>query len=70
LNDTAKTLPTHHEKITISQEVREDSEAILIMVKELIKISKGFSKTEIVSKMKQIVPEFKSMNSEFQVLDK
>jgi FlaA1/EpsC-like NDP-sugar epimerase len=70
LNDTAKTLPTHHEKITISQEVREDSEAILIMVKELIKISKGFSKTEIVSKMKEIVPEFKSMNSEFQILDK
>jgi FlaA1/EpsC-like NDP-sugar epimerase len=70
LNDTAKTLPTHHEKITISQEVREDAEAILALVKELIKISKSFSKTEIVSKMKEIVPEYKSMNSEFQLLDK
>ncbi|MFT7351930.1 MAG: FlaA1/EpsC-like NDP-sugar epimerase [Flavobacterium sp.] len=70
LNDTAKTLPTHHEKITISQEVAEDADAILAMVKELIKISKSFSKTEIVSKMKEIVPEYKSMNSEFQILDK
>jgi FlaA1/EpsC-like NDP-sugar epimerase len=69
-NDTAKTLPTHHEKITISQEEKEDAESVLALVNQLIKISKGFSKTEIVSKMKEIVPEFKSMNSEFQILDK
>jgi FlaA1/EpsC-like NDP-sugar epimerase len=70
LNNTAKTLPTHHEKITISQEEKENAESVLALVNQLIKISKGFSKTEIVSKMKEIVPEFKSMNSEFQILDK
>lgn len=70
LNDTSKTVATHHEKITIAQEEYEDLELVQNLVKELIKISKDFSKNEIVAKMKEIVPEFKSMNSDFECLDK
>ena len=70
LNDTSKTLPTHHEKITIAQEKYEDLDVVQGLVKELIKISKDFSKNEIVAKMKEIVPEFRSMNSDFEHLDK
>ena len=40
------------------------------VVKELIKIPKDFSTNEIVAKMKEIVPEFRSMNSDFEHLDK
>ncbi len=69
LNDTSKTLPTHNEKIMIAEEGCEDYESILEAVKELALNAKSLSKEEIVSKMKQIVPEFKSMNSEFQNLD-
>jgi hypothetical protein len=35
----------------------------------LIQISNQFSNNEIVAKMKIIVPEFKSMNSDFECLD-
>jgi FlaA1/EpsC-like NDP-sugar epimerase len=69
LNDNSKTLPTHHEKITIAQEEMEDFENISEMIDNLVLISNQFSNNEIVSKMKIIVPEFKSMNSDFECLD-
>lgn len=69
LNDTSKTLATHHEKITISQEIQEDSEKNIRMIDELIQLAKQRSKNEIVAKMKEIVPEYISKNSEFQMLD-
>jgi len=69
LNDTSKTLPTHNEKILIAEEDCEDYETLLQAVEDLAVNAKTLSKEEIVSRMKQIVPEFKSMNSEFQNLD-
>ncbi len=69
LNDTAKTLPTHHEKIMISKEFQEDYEANLIAVSNLIDLSKNADNALIVSKMKEIIPEFKSMNSVYESLD-
>ena len=70
LNDTSKTLPTYHEKIMISEEILDDFEALSADVEELINIANHFDNDEIVLKMKQIVPEFKSMNSAFELLDK
>lgn len=70
LNDTAKTLPTHHEKIMIAEDVFDDYEAVTNGIHDLIDISEINTNTEIVSKMKLIVPEFKSLNSEFECLDK
>jgi FlaA1/EpsC-like NDP-sugar epimerase len=70
LNDTSKTLPTYHEKIMIAQEIQEEYEDLHIDIQELIGIASFFDNDDIVAKMKKIVPEFISMNSTFQILDK
>ena len=69
LNDTSKTLPTHNLKIMIAHDNFDDYEAINQAVSDLIETSKKYSNQDIVAKMKLIVPEFISMNSEFQALD-
>lgn len=69
LNDTSKTLPTHNVKIMIAQDVIDDFEDVNIAITELISIAQKKSNKDIVLVMKKIVPEFKSMNSEFQALD-
>jgi FlaA1/EpsC-like NDP-sugar epimerase len=70
LNNTAKTLPTHHEKIMIAQEVYDDFEKLEYLTESLIETANTFSSEEVVMKMKKIVPEFISMNSTFELLDK
>lgn len=70
LNDTSKTLPTHHEKIMIAQEVYDDFSRLECLTNDLINCASGYSGVEVVAKMKEIVPEFISMNSSFQSLDK
>lgn len=70
LNDSSKTLPTHHEKIMIAQEEYNDFDELFDTVDDLINISNTYSNTQIVAKMKLIVPEFISMNSDFVTLDK
>ncbi|GAA4076252.1 hypothetical protein GCM10022389_22580 [Flavobacterium cheonanense] len=69
LNDSAQNLTTHHEKITIAVEVCDDFEIVSQQVEELISISYGGNSDMIAAKMKNIVPEYKSMNSVFQTLD-
>ncbi|OOV18373.1 nucleoside-diphosphate sugar epimerase/dehydratase [Flavobacterium sp. LM4] len=69
LNDTSKTLPTYHNKIMIAQEIQDEYENLHTEVDELIEIANFHSNDDIVGKMKKIVPEFKSMNSSFEVLD-
>ena len=69
LNDTSKTLPTHNTKIMIGQDNYSDFEEVKESIVELIAITKKHSNLEVVAQMKRIVPEFKSMNSEYQTLD-
>ena len=69
LNDTSKTIPTYHEKIMIAEEIQEEFETLHTDIDELIGIANFFDNDDIVSKMKKIVPEFKSMNSTYQTLD-
>lgn len=69
LNDSSKTLPTHHEKIMIAEELHCNFDIVKKAVEELINISEDTTTYEIVSRMKAIVPEFKSMNSVFEKLD-
>ncbi|MEP6930293.1 MAG: polysaccharide biosynthesis protein, partial [Flavobacterium sp.] len=69
LNDTSKTLPTYHNKIMIAQEIQDEYENLHIEIDELIGIADFYDNDDIVAKMKKIVPEFKSMNSAFEVLD-
>jgi FlaA1/EpsC-like NDP-sugar epimerase len=69
LNDTSTTLPTHHEKIMIAQDVYSDCSNFTLAIDELILSAHRYSSNEIVAIMKKIVPEFKSMNSNFEGLD-
>jgi len=69
LNDTSKTLPTHNTKIMIAQDNFDDFESVNTIISELIQTAERKSNQEVVMLMKKIVPEFKSMNSEFQALD-
>ncbi|MGO4905999.1 polysaccharide biosynthesis protein [Flavobacterium sp. W20_MBD1_R3] len=70
LNDTSKSIPTHHAKIMIAQEIQEEFENLHTDVDELISIANLFANESMVAQMKKIVPEFKSMNSAYEVLDK
>lgn len=69
LNELEGTKPSFHEKIRIA-EVREyDYDTVCRDIDELIAISKRYNNMETVKKMKEIVPEYKSNNSEYEVLD-
>ena len=70
LNDMEVTKPTHHPKIKIA-EVREyDYEEAQRNEERLLEASYRFDDMEIVRIMKEIVPEFKSQHSKYEVLDK
>ena len=70
LNELEGTKPTFHEKIHIA-EVREyDYATANQQVLELINIAKQYDDMATVKKMKDIVPEYKSNNSKYEVLDK
>ncbi len=69
LNDSSKNLPTYHEKIMIAEEESYQYEQVNEAIEELIEIASSESNSKIVMKMKNIVPEFKSMNSVFERLD-
>ena len=69
LNDTSKTLPTHNEKILIAEDITENYQFICDAINDLQATSMNIPNENIVFKMKQIVPEFKSMNSIYETLD-
>ena len=69
LNDSSKTLGTHNEKIMIAQETLVNYNEIQNATIELLNHIESYTNEEIVSSMKKIVPEFKSMNSVFETLD-
>ncbi len=70
LNDSSKTLPTHHEKIMVAVEVTDTFEDISQAINILIQLAEeGHEMSKIVMQMKTIVPEFISLNSAFSTLD-
>ncbi len=54
----------------IAQEIEEAFEELHQDIIELISGSVVYNNEAIVAQMKKIVPEYKSMNSAFEVLDK
>jgi FlaA1/EpsC-like NDP-sugar epimerase len=62
------TMETYHDKIRISKTRALDYEKIKAEIEELC-IANRFQNLNIVKKMKSLVPEYKSNNSEFEVLD-
>lgn len=69
LLDTSKTLPTHHPKIMISEDQENDYDEINELVNKIIKAAINNNNTISVAKLKSLIPEFKSNNSEFEILD-
>lgn len=69
LNDLENTIPTHHSKIMIAQVRYYNFDQVQLKFKELIKLQKDHNNFDIVRKMKEIVPEFKSQNSVYEELD-
>lgn len=69
LNEKETTLPTHHEKIKIAKVVPHAYEQVVHDIEELILMSNHEDNFRIVHKMKQMIPEFISNNSEYEVLD-
>ena len=70
LNDECKTLPTHHKKIMIGQDVVRDYEEVSGKIEMIIKSASKLKSDKVVAKLKDLIPEFKSNNSLFEDLDK
>lgn len=70
LNQKELTKPTYHEKIMIANVREYDYEDVKERIQHLIDISYSYDQMKIVAAMKDIVPEFISKNSCFEVLDK
>ena len=69
LNDLENTLPTHHHKIMIAKVREYDFSEVEAQISALINLTKNQNEREIVLKMKELVPEFKSNNSVYEELD-
>lgn len=70
LNDAEQTKPTHHPKIKVAA-VREYPYTLARQNEiELHELSINSDDMDIVRKMKEIVPEYKSQHSKYQELDK
>ena len=69
LNDLEGTKPTFHEKIRIAEVRNYDYAEVEKDIAELIEISTHYDNMATVKKMKDIVPEYKSNNSVYEVLD-
>ena len=70
LASSENTLPTHHQQILVGKVREYEFAEVTQFINELILLFNTQDNTRIVSKMKDIVPEFVSNNSVFQTLDK
>ena len=70
LNELEGTKPSFHDKIRIAEVRQYKYEDVCKAIDELIEISKRYDNMATVAKMKDIVPEFKSNHSVYEVLDK
>jgi FlaA1/EpsC-like NDP-sugar epimerase len=69
LNETEKVAPTYHEKIKISSVIYYPYVYVKRKIDELLALSRLNDDNEMVRKMKEIVPEYVSANSNFQSID-
>ena len=69
LNDAEQTKPTMHPKIKVAKVREYPYELALQNEKELHQLSLTYDDMRIVAKMKNIVPEYKSQQSKYKVLD-
>lgn len=69
LNDEEQTKPTIHPKIKIAKVREYPYEQALKNEEELFKLALQYDDMAIVKKMKEVVPEYKSQHSKYEVLD-
>ena len=60
---------THHPKIKIAKVITYPYETVSAHIDELLVLNKKQDDEALVNKMKEIVPEFISKNSQFEYLD-
>lgn len=70
LNDKEGTLPTTHPKIMVAKVREYDYATALANEQRLARAAEGYDDMSIVRIMKEIVPEYKSRQSKYEVLDK
>ncbi len=70
LNKEETTMPSFHDKIRIAKVRQYDYDTVERDIEDLVETSKHYDDMATVKKMKEIVPEFKSNNSVYEVLDK
>ena len=70
LNDAEQTKPTVHPKIKVAAVREYPYKLALKNEDELYKLSFLYDDMEIVRKMKEIVPEYRSKHSKYEILDK
>jgi FlaA1/EpsC-like NDP-sugar epimerase len=70
LNHGEHTMPTHHQKIKISEVITYPYQQVIADINELLSLNNDHDDMALVNKMKKIVPEFISKNSKFEDLDK
>ena len=69
LADGENTRPTYHEKIMIAKTKKLDVQQMQNKIENLCAINTKMQNLEIVSLIKDIIPEYRSNNSTFEVLD-
>lgn len=69
LTDKEKTLPTHHPKITKAITQKLDYYMVNDLILDLIQSLDKIDDMKLVEKMKEIVPEYISNNSVYQLID-
>ncbi len=70
LTSGEKLLPTHHPQIMITRDEPENHTELFNKVAELISLFGNQNNVEMVKKLKGLIPEYISNNSEFEKLDK
>jgi FlaA1/EpsC-like NDP-sugar epimerase len=69
LNNDENTLPTHHPKI-LKAKVNSPSFAFMeTQIQEILRLLEEGDSNDIVGKIKDVIPEYKSNNSVFEKLD-
>lgn len=69
LNDSATSLPTHHPKIMVSEVPVPEFETLVAQIETLVCSCEQQEVQLVVKVLKEIVPEYKSENSPFEILD-
>jgi len=70
LNDNENTLPTHHQKILKAQVQEYEYSQVNSLIELLQELVNDANELKMVTLMKEIVPEYKSNYSKFEILDR